>query len=53
MTMATKTPTYVVATTTFHGPGHLTVTEGVIRPTGDPVVKAHPQMFRPVADVAE
>jgi hypothetical protein len=35
--MATKnSTTYVIATTTLHGPGDLTVTEGTIRPTDDP-----------------
>jgi hypothetical protein len=50
--MATKASniTYVIATTTFHGPGNLSVTEGTIRPADDPVVKAHPAMFQPVAD---
>ena len=52
--MATKTTpiTYVIATTTFHAPGDLTVVEGAIRPDDDPVV-AHPAMFRPVADAVD
>jgi len=52
--MAVKsTSTYVIATTTFHGPGNLSVAEGTIRPSDDPVVKAHPGMFRPVADAVD
>ena len=48
--MATKTiPSYVVATTTFHGPDDLTVAEGTIKRSDDPIVKAHPNVFRPVA----
>lgn len=52
--MAAKTPTaYVIATTTFHSPRNVTVTEGIIRTADDPVVKAHPAMFRPVADAVD
>ena len=52
--MASKSPTaHVIATTTFHAPGDLTVTEGTIRTADDPVVKAHPQMFQPVADAVD
>ena len=54
MTMATKsTPTYVVATTTFHGPDDLTVAEGTIKRSDDPIVKAHPNVFRPVEDTVD
>jgi hypothetical protein len=50
LSIASKsTPSYVVATTTFHGPDDLTVTEGSIRAADDAVVKTHPAMFRPVA----
>jgi hypothetical protein len=53
MTMTTKSTTaYVVATTTFHGPDDLTVAEGTIKRSDDPVVKAHPNVFRPVEDAA-
>jgi hypothetical protein len=52
--MATETtPSYVVATTTFHGPGDLTVAEGTIKRRDDEVVKAHPNVFRPVEDIAD
>ena len=53
--MAAKTTTigYVIATTTFHAPGDLTVTEGTIRPADGPVVKAHPAMFQPVIDAVD
>lgn len=54
MTMATKSnPAYVVATTTFHGPDDLTVTEGTIKPSDDRIVKAHPNVFRPVEDAVD
>jgi hypothetical protein len=52
--MAVKSSnSYVIATTTFHAPGDLTVAEGNIRTADDPVVKAHQQMFRPVEDLAD
>jgi hypothetical protein len=54
MTMATKiTPAYFVATTTFHAPDDLTVAEGNIKRSDDPIVKAHPTVFRPVADAVD
>ena len=53
MTLATQgTITYVVATATFHGPGDLTVAEGTIKRNDDPIVKAHPNVFRAVEDLA-
>ena len=52
--MATKsTPAYVIATITFHGPDDLTVAEGTIKRSDDPVVKAHPNVFRLVADAVD
>jgi hypothetical protein len=54
MTMASKsTAAYVVATTTFQGPDDLTVAEGTIKRSDDPIVKAHPNVFRPVEDAAD
>jgi hypothetical protein len=54
MTMVTRTaPSYVVATTTFHGPGSLTVAEGTIKRSDDPIVRAHPNVFRPVENLAD
>ena len=52
--MATKTtPSYVVATTTFHGPDDLTVAEGTIKRSDDDVVKAHQNVFRPVEGTSD
>jgi hypothetical protein len=54
MTMAAKsTAAYVVATTTFHGPDDLTIAEGTIKRSDDPVVKAQPNVFKAVEDVAD
>ena len=53
MSMATKsTPSYVVAATTFHGPDDLTVIEGTIKRSDDPIVKAHPDVFKAIEDIA-
>lgn len=51
--MATKSTTYVVAVTTFHGPDDLTVVEGTVKRSDNPIVKAHPNAFRPVEDIAD
>ena len=54
MTLATKsTSSYVVATTTFHGPDDLTVAEGAVKRSDDPIVKAHPNVFKAVEDIAD
>jgi hypothetical protein len=45
--------TSTVATTTFHGPDDLTVAEGTIKRSDDAVVKAHPDVFRAVEDIAD
>jgi len=45
-----RPPAYVVAATTFHRPDDLTVAEGTIKRSDDDVVKAHPNVFRPVED---
>jgi hypothetical protein len=52
--MAAKTtPSYVVATTPFHGTDDLTVAEGTIKRSDDPIVKAHSDAFRPIEDTVD